>query len=58
LTLKVQLQTLDDHCTIGVSTLVDCGATSEFIGEEFVRVNNLPTRKLERPIPVYNVDGT
>ena len=58
LTLKVQLQTLDDHRTIGVSALVDCGATSEFIDVEFVRGNNLPTRRLERPIPVYNVDGT
>ena len=58
LTLKIQLQTLDSHHTIGVVSLVDCGATSEFISDAFVREHRLPTRKLERPIPVYNVDGT
>src|SRR3979490_2444529 len=40
------------------SALVDCGATGLFINTEYVRSNNLSTRRLTSPIPVYNVDGT
>jgi hypothetical protein len=28
------------------------------IHTQFVKKHNLPTRKLPRPIPVYNADGT
>ena len=38
--------------------LVDTGATGDFIDQDFVTREKLPTRKLSQPIPVYNVDGT
>src|SRR3981189_1836005 len=40
------------------SALVDCSATGLFIDTEYVRLNNISTRRLTSPIPVYNVDGT
>jgi hypothetical protein len=40
------------------SALVDCGATGLFVDTEYVRSNNISTRRLTTPIPVYNVDGT
>src|SRR3981189_2347389 len=40
------------------SALVDCSATSLFVDTEYVRSNNISTRRLTTPIPVYNVDGT
>jgi predicted aspartyl protease len=42
----------------GIRALVDCGATGLFIDREYVKSNRLPTRKLSRSIPVFNVDGT
>jgi hypothetical protein len=40
------------------SVLVDCGTTGLFIDTEYVHLNNISTRRLTTPIPVYNVDGT
>ena len=42
----------------GVCALVDSGATGLFIDREYVKSNQIPTKKLSQPIPVYNVDGT
>jgi len=38
--------------------MVDTGATGDFIDQDFVTREKLPTRKLSQPILVYNVDGT
>lgn len=38
--------------------LLDSGSTTLNINESFVEENNIPTRKLAQPIPVYNTDGT
>ena len=38
--------------------MVDTGATGDFIDQDFVTREKLPTRKLSQPIPVYNIDGT
>lgn len=38
--------------------LLDSGCTSSSIDKRFVKLHQLYTRKLPRPIPVYNVDGT
>jgi len=37
--------------------MVDTGATGDFIDQDFVTREKLPTCKLSQPIPVYNVDG-
>jgi hypothetical protein len=41
-----------------MQALIDCGATGCFIDIEWAKLNNIPTRPLTNPIPVYNVDGT
>ena len=40
------------------AALVDCGATGQFIDQDYVWKHRLSTQKLTRPIPVFNVDGT
>lgn len=56
--IKVQITSLDTFSQIDLTALLDSGATGMFLDREFVRQNNLNTRRLPRPIPVYNVDGT
>lgn len=58
LTLPLQLETVDGAQRDSARALVDCGATTEFMNDAFVRSRGFPTRKLDRPVPVYNVDGT
>ena len=41
-----------------VQCLVDSRATAEFIDTNLVKDLKLPTKRLPRPIAVYNVDGT
>jgi hypothetical protein len=38
--------------------MVDCGATALFIGEKFVKKNNIRTYRLQREIPLFNIDGS
>ena len=41
-----------------VQGLVDSRATGLFMDRDFVQRTQLATRKLSKPIPVFNVDGT
>ena len=56
--LPLQIQTTDTGEIYGVTALLDSGATGLFIDRDYVKTNQLTTRKLRLPIPVYNVDGT
>jgi predicted aspartyl protease len=56
--IDVEIETTDTAMKRNVNTLVDCGATGLFVDTEYVRSNNLSTRRLTTPIPVYNIDGT
>src|SRR3981189_2971776 len=56
--IDVEIETTDTAMKRNVNALVDCGATGLFVDTEYVRSNNLSTRHLTTPIPVYNVDGT
>jgi hypothetical protein len=38
--------------------LVDCGASTLFISERFVKEKQVRTRKLIKEIPVRSIDGT
>ena len=38
--------------------LVDSGAGGVFIDQNFARRKKLPLKKLDKPLPVFNVDGT
>ena len=58
LKLKVTIETTDTGEVKSLSSLVDSGATGNFIDWGYVKANRLTTRKLSSPIPVFNVDGT
>jgi hypothetical protein len=58
LTVNVEIQSTDPAFKRCTQTLIDCGATGCFIDIEWVKVNNIPTCPLTKPIPVYNIDGT
>ena len=38
--------------------MVDSGATTTFLSRWFIKENRVVTRKLDTPIPLYNIDGT
>jgi len=58
LKLKVELETTDTGEGKSVNSFVDSRATGEFIDCHYAKSNRLRTRKLSKPIPVYNVDRT
>ncbi|KAF8232008.1 hypothetical protein L208DRAFT_1466698 [Tricholoma matsutake] len=58
LNLAIELQMTDTGQILGVSALLDSGATSLFIDAHLAQQHCLNTRSLLRPIPVYNVDGS
>jgi transposase InsO family protein len=58
LEVEAQIETLDTGVTRSLKALIDSGATGQFMDKAWARSNNISTRPLTRPIPVYNVDGT
>jgi hypothetical protein len=58
LNIDIEIETTDTAIKCNTRALIDCGATGLFINTEYVCLNNLSTRRLTSPIPVYNVDGT
>ena len=56
--LWVEIESTDTQRKYGVRALVDSGATGLFVDREYVKSNQIPTKKLSQPIPVYNVDGS
>jgi hypothetical protein len=56
--ISVHLQTLNTGDIFRLRALLDSGCTGLCIDKEFVKRNNIQTRKIPRPIPVYNADGT
>jgi len=58
LKLKVELETTDTGEVKSINSFMDSGATGEFNDRHYAKSNRLHTRKLSKPIPVYNVDGT
>ena len=58
LAVDVELESTETsvkHCT---QALIDCSAEGCCLDTEWVRANDIPTRPLTHPIPVFNVDGT
>jgi hypothetical protein len=58
LVVDVEIESTDTAVKQCTQALIDCGATGYFIDIEWAKLNNVPTRPLTKPIPVYNVDGT
>ena len=56
--LRVEIESPETQRKQGIRALVDSGATGLFINREYVKSNQIPTKKLSQPIPVYNMDGT
>jgi hypothetical protein len=56
--VKVQVQATDTGNVSGADALLDCGAQGQFLHPDFVARNQISTRRLQRAIPVNNVDGT
>jgi hypothetical protein len=54
--LWVEVESTDTQQKYGVCALVDSGATGLFIDREYVKSNQIPTRRLSQVVPVYNVD--
>ncbi len=44
--------------TLSTKGLLDSGCTSSAINRSFIEKHDLPTRRINVPIPVYNTDGT
>jgi len=55
---RIILETIDNSQSLETTALLDSGCTGLTIHHRFVKEHNLPTRRLPRPIPVYNADGT
>jgi hypothetical protein len=58
LVVDVEIKSTDTAVKRHTQALIDCGATGCFTDIEWAKLNNIPTRPLTNPIPVYNVDGT
>ena len=44
--------------TVDSTALINSGADDQFIDFQFVMCNKIPVHKLQKPLNVYNVDGT
>jgi hypothetical protein len=56
--LRVKVESTDTQRKYGVRALVDSGATGLFIDREYVKSNQISTKRLLQVVPVYNVDGS
>jgi hypothetical protein len=57
LAVEVEIESTDTAVRRCTQALIDCGATGCFINIKWAKLNNIPTRPLTKPIPVYNVNG-
>jgi len=55
--LPILLET-EDGKKVETQALIDCGAGGIFIDKDFAYQNGFTTEHLNRPIRVFNVDGT
>jgi hypothetical protein len=58
LIVDVEIESTDTVVKQCTQALIDCRAMGCFIDIEGVKLNNIPTHPLTKPIPIYNVDGT
>ena len=58
LKLKVEIETTDTAEKNSIMSLIDCGATGEFIDRHYAKSQHFTLVKLTQPIPVYDVNGT
>ena len=58
LDIQLTASTIDDQRSFRLEALIDCGSTGSCVDKQFVEENNLTTKRLLMPIPVYNADGS
>jgi len=58
LDVDIVLQTLDTRETLPTPGLLDCGCSSTCIDRKFVMEKKINVRKLDKPLPVTNADGS
>ena len=58
LKLKVEIETTDTAGKKSATSLVDCGATGEFIDQHYAERNCFNFVKLSQPVLMHNVDST
>jgi hypothetical protein len=56
--MKITLPNGDDSVVWTPENLLDCGATNQYVHENYVRKNGWKIDPLPHPIPVYNADGS
>ena len=56
--VKVGLKLVDTHQMVDVDALLDSGTTGVLMDRKFTEHNGIAMQKLDKPIRVYNVDGT
>ena len=56
-TIKIQISDSNDNL-YDIEALLDSGATSTYISQNFVRDNGIPSRKLVHPVYAWNADDT
>jgi len=49
---------MDTHHMVDIKALLNSGATGMFIDKKFAEENRMVMQSLDKPIRVYNVDGT
>jgi hypothetical protein len=57
-TLCFPIKLLIGNQTVKTTTLIDSGATGNFLDLRLLSLANFPLQKLPQPIQAYNVDGT
>jgi hypothetical protein len=58
LMVDVEIKSTDTAVKRCTQALIDCSTMGRFIDIKWAKLNNIPTRLLTKPIPVYNIDGT
>ena len=57
-TLRIPVKISVNNQIIETTAIIDCGATGSFIDPELIALAKFPTKKLDRQVKAYNVDGT
>lgn len=56
--VSITLKTFDTLARLTPEPMLDCGASDSFVDQEFVKKNNIKTKKLTNPAVIRNTDGT
>ncbi|KAI5115419.1 hypothetical protein M0805_004368 [Coniferiporia weirii] len=56
--MKIPITMIVHDQNVSTNALIDSGAEGKFIDTKFIIKHRIPTKPLNRPIQVQNVDGT